>query len=133
MRQTIFAAMLLVAFAIAAPAQQSNASAVAGDAAPNMGRAPDKPNGIGRLDARVFDEQGNPVANAYVKLDSNRTDGFFCEAWNSTNAAGVAVLPPIHMGALKLTVKAKGYETQKLEVPTGSLGEPVRVTLLKKK
>jgi hypothetical protein len=36
------------------------------------------------------------------------------------------------MGSLKLKVKAKGYRTQELEVPTSALADPVRVTLKKK-
>lgn len=100
---------------------------------PNMGRAPSAPNGIGRLDARVFDASGNPVSNVYLKLESNRTDGFFCESWNSTDARGVAVLPPLHMGRLHLIVKAKGYETQKISVDASTLNEPLHITLVKKK
>ena len=100
---------------------------------PNMGAAPKEANGIGRLDLRVVDEDGNPVENAHAKLESTRTDGYFCESWNDTNARGVAVLPPIHMGTLKLKVKAKGFKTMEIEVPASSLNEPVRVTLVKKK
>ena len=99
---------------------------------PNMGRAPAQPNGIGRLDLRVVDESGNPIKGAYAKLESERSDGYFCESWNSTNDRGVAVLPPIHMGELTLVIKLKGYQTLKMEVPTNSLSEPVRVTLQKK-
>lgn len=99
---------------------------------PNMGAAPKEANGIGRLDLRVVDEQGNPVENAHAKLASTRSDGYFCESWNDTNARGVAVLPPIHMGTLKLKVKAKGFKTMEIEVPASSLNEPVRVTLVKK-
>jgi len=100
---------------------------------PNMGAAPKEANGVGRLDLRVVDEQRNPVENAHAKLESTRTDGYFCESWNDTNARGVAVLPPIHMGSLKLKVKAKGFKTMEIEVPASSLNEPVRVTLVKKK
>ena len=99
---------------------------------PNMGAAPKEANGIGRLDARVVDEDGNPVKGVRVKLESMRTDGFFCESWNDTDERGVAVLPPIHMGTLKLKVKAKGYKTTEIEVPASSLNEPVRVTLVRK-
>ena len=99
---------------------------------PSQGVAPKVPNGIGRADVRVFDESGNPIRNAYVKLESTRSDGFFCESWGGTNDRGLIVLPPIHMGSLKLKVKAKGYRTQELEVPTSELGDPVKVTLKKK-
>ena len=53
---------------------------------PNMGQAPKQMNGIGRLDLRVFDENGNPIKGAFAKLESRRTDGFFCESRNYTDA-----------------------------------------------
>ena len=99
---------------------------------PNMGAAPKQPNGVGRLDLRVVDQDGNPVQNARAKLESTRTDGFFCESWNDTNERGVAVLPPIHMGTLKLKVKAKGFKTVEVSVDANSLDQPVRVTLMRK-
>lgn len=102
------------------------------DTSPSHGIAPKVPNGVGRADVRVFDEKGNPIRNAYVKLESTRTDGFFCESWGDTDDNGVIALPPIHMGSLKLKVKAKGFRQQELEVPAESLGDPVRVTLKKK-
>lgn len=106
---------------------------------PNMGRAPKQMNGVGRLDLRVFDEQGNPVQGAFAQLESRRTDGFFCEAFSYTDGRGVALdqlgrpgMPPLHMGALKLIVKAKGYETLRMDVSHSALSEPVRVTLVRK-
>lgn len=98
----------------------------------SQGVAPKEPNGIGRADVRVFDENGNAIRNAYVKLESSRTDGFFCESWGDTNERGMIALPPIHMGTLKLKVKAKGYQSQELDVPAADLGNPVHVTLKKK-
>ena len=130
MRKLFLVALIVAVAAAAVPAQQDNTDPKGNDI-PNMGRAPDGPNALGRLDARVSDEDGRPVTDAHVKLESTRTDGFFCESWNSTDARGVAVLPPLHMGHLKLTVKAKGYETQRLEVDPTTLGQPVRVTLKK--
>lgn len=102
------------------------------DEPPSQGIAPKVINGIGRADVRVRDEKGNRIKNAYVKLESTRTDGFFCESWNNTDERGLAVLLPIHMGSLKLMIKAKGYQSQELDVPADQLGEPVRVTLKKK-
>ena len=99
---------------------------------PNMGAAPREANGVGRLDLRVVDQDGNPVKGAYAKLESTRTDGFFCESWNDTDERGVAVLPPIHMGTLKLKVKAKGFKTTEISVNAASLDQPVRVVLQKK-
>ena len=122
MRKLILATLFITAACAFASAQDI----------PNMGKAPTEENGIGRLDARVFDESGNPVRDVYLKLESRRSDGFFCESWNSTDERGVAVLPPIHMGRLRLIVKAKGYEDRKIEVTPSTLGEPFRVTLVKK-
>jgi hypothetical protein len=99
---------------------------------PSTGVAPKVENGIGRADVRVHDENGNPIKNVYVKLESTRTDGFFCESWNDTDERGIAALPAIHMGTLKLKIKAKGYQSQELEIPADRLGDPVRVTLKKK-
>jgi hypothetical protein len=102
------------------------------DAPPSKGIAPKIPDGIGRADVRVFDDQGNPIRNAYVKLESTRGDGFFCESWGETDERGVITLLPIHMGSLKFKIKAKGYRSQELDVPAVDLGEPVHVTLKKK-
>jgi hypothetical protein len=131
MRKLFLGALIIVAITCGATAQQPNAANTNATDIPNMGRKPDGPNGLGRLDARVADEDGKPFAGALIKLESSRTDGFFCESWNSSDERGVAVLPPIHMGSLRLTVKAKGYETQKLNVDPATLGEPVRITLKK--
>jgi hypothetical protein len=133
MRKLFLATIIIVATFSVAAAQDTASSSSGQSDIPNMGRAPSQPNGIGRLDARVFDEAGNPVRGAYLKLESERTDGYFCESWNSSDERGVSVLPPLHMGNLKLIVKAKGYETLKLNVPADSLNEPLRVTLVRKK
>ena len=134
MRKLLSIALIIAAtFAVGLAQEQGVSPQGANDNTPNMGKAPTQPNGIGRADARIFDETGQPVRNAYVKVESTRTDGFFCETWNYTNDRGVAVLPPIHMGNLKMIIKAKGFQTQKLNVPASSLNEPVRVTLVRKK
>jgi hypothetical protein len=127
-----FIAALIIAAAFSLSFAQGTSAPQNTDETPNMGQAPTQPNGIGRLDLRVVDEGGKPVKGARARLESRRSDGYFCESWNWTDARGVAVLPPVHMGALKLIVKAKGYRTQTLDVATSSLGEPVRVTLAKK-
>lgn len=134
MRKIFFAALVIAATLGLAMAQDTSASMQQNmDNPPNMGRAPREPNGIGRLDLRVVDESGQPIKGAYARLESTRTDGFFCESWGPTDMRGVVVLPPIHMGALKLVVKAKGYKTQEIDVDTSAVGEPVRVTMLRKK
>ncbi len=94
--------------------------------------APKKINGIGRMVVNITDADGNPINGAYAHLESNRTDGFLCESWASTAASGLAALPPIHMGNLKLKVKAKGYREQVVEVPYEDLSSPVVVRLKKK-
>jgi hypothetical protein len=126
----VLSALLIIAatFAVALSQEPSKSQ----NDAPSQGVAPTVENGIGRADVRVFDESGNPIRNAYVKLESTRSDGFFCESWNNTDERGIAALPPLHMGTLKLKVKAKGFKAQELEVPAGNLGNPVRVTLKKK-
>ena len=97
-----------------------------------MGRAPKQTDGIGRLDLRVVDADGNPVKGVRADLQSRRSDGFLCESWNWTDARGVAVLPPLHMGKLTLKLSAKGYETQKVVVNATDLDQPVRVVLARK-
>jgi hypothetical protein len=129
MRKLLLATFFVAAAFGLAPAQDSTSTA---QDIPNMGRAPSQENGIGRLDARVVDEAGNPVRGVTLKLESRRSDGFFCESWNVTDERGVAVLPPLHMGRLRLIAKAKGYEDQKLDINAANLNEPVRITLDKK-
>ena len=131
MRKLFLVTIIIAALCGVAAAQNDSSSNAHAKDIPNMGHAPAGPNAIGRLDARVFDEAGQPIPDAYLKLDSNRSDGFFCECWNSTDERGVAVLPPIHVGTLKLTIKAKGYETQKITLDPSALAEPVHITLKK--
>ncbi len=128
MRKLIVASIFALAVAATASAQSNPPQ----PDIPNMGRAPSGMNGIGRLDARVVDQDGRPVPGVFLKLESERTDGFFCECWNTSDANGVAVLPAIHMGRLRLIVKAKGYQDEKIDVDPSVLGEPYRVTVHKK-
>jgi hypothetical protein len=125
MRRLLIATLLVVSAFGAASAQTNNEI-------PNMGRAPRQADGIGRLDLRIVDENGDPVQGVRADLQSKRSGGFLCESWNWTDARGVAVLPPLHMGKLTLKLSAKGFQTQKVEVNAASLNEPVRVVLLKK-
>jgi|GEM_PF-360816 len=97
---------------------------------PNMGRAPKKLDDLGRMDLRVVDEQGNPVKGAKGRLSTQRPNGIDCDCWEVTNAAGRAVLPPIHVGkVLKLEVNAPGYEPFEQIVPPEQLAAPFKVTL----
>ena len=125
MRRLLIATLLVVSAFGAASAQNNNEI-------PNMGRAPKQADGIGRLDLRIVDENGNPVQGVRADLQSKRPGGFLCESWNWTDARGVAVLPPLHMGKLTLKLSAKGFQTQKIEVDAASLDQPVRVVLQKK-
>ncbi|HEY0099832.1 MAG TPA: CHAT domain-containing protein, partial [Pyrinomonadaceae bacterium] len=96
----------------------------------NMGRAPKKLDDLGRMDLRVFDEQGNPVKGAKARLSTTRPNGIFCDCVNETNAAGRAVLPAIHVGKeLKLEVTAPGFEPLEQIVPPEQLAAPFKVTL----
>src|SRR5215207_280949 len=131
MRKLIFATLLIAATSGAAFAQNGVQSPDNNDI-PNMGRAPKQTDGVGRLDLRVVDEDGNPVKGVRADLQSQRSGGFLCESWNWTDARGVSVLPPLHMGKLTLKLSAKGYETQKLTVDAANLDQPVRVTLVRK-
>ena len=131
MRKLIFATLLIAATSGAAFAQDGGQSPNNSDI-PNMGRAPKQADGIGRLDLRVVDEDGNPVQGVRADLQSKRSGGFLCESWNWTDARGVSVLPPLHMGKLSLKLSAKGYETQKIEINASDLDQPVRIVLHRK-
>ena len=124
MRKLIIASLLLVSAFGAASAQNNEI--------PNMGRAPKQTDGVGRLDLRVVDQNGNPVQGVRAELKSRRSDGFLCESWNWTDARGVSVLPPLHMGRLTLKLSAKGFESQTIQVNAADLNEPVRVVLHRK-
>jgi hypothetical protein len=99
---------------------------------PNRGRVPNAPDGVGVVDARVVDPNGNPVPGAEVRLESRRFNGYFCESWHRTNAQGVAVMAPLHIGRLTVIVRAPGYRTQRIQVRADSIGEPVRITLARR-
>jgi hypothetical protein len=128
MRKLIIASLLLAATSGAAFAQTGGAQNGGSDI-PNMGRAPKQPDGVGRLDLRVVDENGNPIKGVRADLASHRQGGFLCEAWNWTDARGVSVLPPLHMGQLTLKLSAKGYETEKIEINAADLDQPIRVVM----
>ncbi|MDT5293978.1 MAG: hypothetical protein QOJ76_858 [Acidobacteriota bacterium] len=132
MRKLIFATLLIAASFGAASAQNAAPHADDTNNIQNMGRAPKQADGVGRLDLRVVDSEGRPVQGVRADLQSHRTGGFLCESWNWTDARGVSVLPPLHMGRLTLKLSAKGYETQKIEVNASDLDQPVRVVLQKK-
>lgn len=131
MRKLILLMFVMAVTFSAAPAQQDRSSGNGKDL-PNMGHAPAHPDGVGRLDLRVVDEKGDPIKGVQAKLKSKRPGGFLCESWASSNELGQAVLPPLHIGTLKLTLKADGYQTQEITVPAEDLAKPVRVTMVQK-
>jgi hypothetical protein len=128
----LFLVVLIVAATFTVGLAQQSGSSKPMDVQ-NMGRAPLGPDGVGRVDARILDDQGNPVQGAKVELKSKRTGGRLCEAWNWSNTAGQAVLPPLHMGQqLKLTIQAPGFVKQTISLDAGSLREPVVIRLVRK-
>lgn len=133
MRKLLIAALIIIAAFTLSLAQQSSSQTQSTDELLKMARAPLQPDGIGRAVVIVQDENGQPVKGAYAKLESNWGSDNFCESWATTGERGAVALNPIHMGRLKLMVKAKGYLTQKVDVSASSLSEPVRVTLAHKK
>ncbi|HEV7857972.1 MAG TPA: hypothetical protein VGO91_05020 [Pyrinomonadaceae bacterium] len=133
MRKLLTAALIITAAFTFSHAQGTTASTQSTEDLIKMARAPLQPDGIGRAVVIVQDENGNPVRGAYAKLESTWGSDNFCESWATTGEKGAVALNPIHMGQLKLMVKAKGYQTQKIDVQASSLSEPVHVTLTKKK
>ena len=131
MMRKLFVAALIVCASFAPSFAQEGAPQ--SNNPPSMGRAPRELDGIGRLDLRVVDEQGNPVRGVFAELESKRMNGMFCESWHTTDQIGRAVLPPIHMGRLTLKLKADGFEKQTIQVDPNKLDEPVRVTLVRKR
>lgn len=131
MRKLFIAALILMAtFSFALAQQETTQQSL--ENITRLAKAPLQPDGLGRAVIVVTDKDGNPVRNAYAKLESVWGGDHYCESWGSTNDLGAIALNPIHMGKLKLMVKAKGYETQKLEVDASTLSAPVRVTLARK-
>lgn len=131
MRKLFLVVLIVAATFTIGLAQQTGSSKPSG--IQNMGRAPLGPDGVGRVDARILDDQGNPVQGAKVELKSKRTGGRLCEAWNWSNTAGQAVLPPLHMGQqLKLTIQAPGFVKQTVSLDASSLREPIVIRLVRK-
>lgn len=132
MRKLYLAALIIVAAFSMGLAQQGPNETKSTEELLKMGRAPSAAEGIGRAVIEVEDMNGNPVPNAYVTLSSIWDGDQFCESYGSVNRDGVIALNPIHMGKLKLKVKAKGYKTQEIVVNPSTLNEPVMVKLEKK-
>ena len=131
MRKLFLAALIIAAAFSLGLAQQGPNEPNMGDPL-RMGRAPSGPDAVGRAVIQVKDANGNPIPGAYVTLDSIWGGDHFCQSYGGVNSNGVIALLPIHMGKLKLKVKAKGYKTQVVEIDPGALNDPVVVTLVKK-
>jgi len=103
---------------------------------PFMGHAPQTPGGSGRMDLRVLDQQGNPIKGAQAKLVSKYPAGlpknFICDCAKTSDATGRILMDPLHIGQLKLTLKADGYQPQEVAVSAEQLAQPVRVTMISK-
>ncbi|MBA2341808.1 MAG: CHAT domain-containing protein, partial [Pyrinomonadaceae bacterium] len=100
---------------------------------PNEGHAPQYPGGSGRMDLRVFDGNGNPVKNVQARLVSRNPAGlpknYSCESSKTTNEWGRALMDPLHIGRLTLTLKANGYQPLELPVTPEQLQQPLRITM----
>lgn len=132
MRKLFLAALIIAAAFSMGLAQQGPNDTKSTDEMLKMGRAPGAADGIGRAVIEVEDMNGNPIPTAYVTLSSIWGGDNFCESYGGVNRDGVIALLPIHMGKLKLKVKAKGYRTQEITVDPATLNEPVVVKLEKK-
>ncbi len=131
MRKLLFAALIIVAAFSLGLAQGQNDNKTT-DELLKMGRAPGGTDGIGRAVIQVTDEQGNPVPAGFVTLSSIWGGDNYCESYGGVNRDGVIALLPIHMGKLKLKVKAKGYKTYETVIDPSMLNQPVVVKLEKK-
>ncbi|HEY0320771.1 MAG TPA: carboxypeptidase-like regulatory domain-containing protein [Pyrinomonadaceae bacterium] len=132
MRKLFFAAFIIAAAFSLGLAQQGPNETKQTDELLRMGRAPNAADGIGRAVIEVEDEQGNPVPIAFVTLSSIWGGDNYCESYGGVNKDGVIALLPIHMGKLKVKVKAKGYKTYETTIDPATLNEPVVVKLEKK-
>ncbi|HEX8176384.1 MAG TPA: carboxypeptidase-like regulatory domain-containing protein [Pyrinomonadaceae bacterium] len=132
MRKLFIAALIIAAAFSMGLAQQGPNETKSTEEMLKMGRAPGAADGIGRAVIEVKDMSGNPIPTAYVTLGSVWGGDNFCESYGGVNSDGVIALPPIHMGKLKLKVKAKGYKTQEVVVDPSTLNQPVMVKLEKK-
>jgi hypothetical protein len=132
MRKLFLAALIIAAAFSMGLAQQGPNETKPTNELLKMGRAPGANDGIGRAVIEVKDANGNPVPSAYVTLSSIWGGDNFCESYGAVNSDGVIALLPIHMGKLKLKVKAKGYKTQEITIDPATLNAPVAVKLEKK-
>ena len=125
----LFMSALIITAALSYGMAQDNTSSQSRDDIAKLARAPIEADGIGRAAVFVSDTNGNAVKGAYATLESYWGRDHFCESFGWTNKNGAIALLPIHMGSLRLIVKAKGYKTSNVEVVPRALSEPIVVTL----
>ena len=133
MRKLFIAALIVASAFTVAFAQDPSASLQQStEEIAKLAKAPSQPNGLGRAVVIVTANNNQPIKNAFAKLESVWGSDNFCESWGGTNSNGVIALNPIHMGTLKLKVKAKGYRSMEINVPAESLNKPILVGLARK-
>ncbi|MGB9178439.1 MAG: hypothetical protein WCB68_04255 [Pyrinomonadaceae bacterium] len=133
MRKLFVAALIVAsAFTIAFAQDPNTTLQQSTEEIARLAKAPSQPGGLGRAVVIVTDTNNNPIKNAYAKLESVWGGDNFCESWGDTNSNGIIALNPIHMGTLKLKVKAKGYRSMEMNVPADALGKPIIVGLARK-
>lgn len=124
--------IMLMATAIGAAAQENTENMTAADLAP-YALVPAARDAMGRAVVEVVGPDGAPLFDALVTLESKWSGGTQrCESFGGTNRHGAIALPAIHIGDLKLVVKAKGFATYKAVVAPSDLARPIRVTMAKK-
>lgn len=132
MRRLCILGFLLLATAAGAAAQENTENMTATDLAP-YAVAPAARDQMGRAVVEVLDPDGKPIFDALVILESKWQGGAqYCESFGGTNRHGAIALPAIHIGDLRLVVKAKGFVTYKEPVGPSDLAKPIRVTLKRK-
>jgi hypothetical protein len=132
MRKLFLAALIIAAAFSVGLAQQGPNQNQTTEELLKMGRAPEAVDAIGRAVIQVEDMNGNPVPVAFVTLSSIWGGDHYCESYGGVNRDGVIALLPIHMGKLKLKVKAKGYKPFETTIDPSTLSAPVMVKLEKK-
>lgn len=128
----LFASALIIAALLTAGLAQDQTAPQNREELARLAQAPASRDAIGRAVIFVSDADGKPVKGAYATLESIWGGDHYCESFGYTNGEGAIALPPIHMGEVKLVVKAKGYQTSRVNVAADALSDPINVTLIRK-
>jgi hypothetical protein len=132
MRKLCTLVFMIVTVTALAAAQEDNSQKTAEELA-HYATVPAARDALGRAVVEVVDQNGNPVYNAYVTLESLWSNGTMrCEAFGGTNHKGAIALDPIHFGDATLTITADGFTKYKAPVAPSELAKPIRVELKKK-